>query len=438
MKVPNDHTPISSLLDLTYNFESAPMDVLRTGLECAEILGDGKMACSAMKYLLERSAMTEPGLLDVLASKQLYYCVHALCDVPMVRVINLQRRNDRLDAFRSQILRENLFSILAVPTNAFDPHDAPSQVEGFMYDGYAIDGGGRKAEVHERITLLLGGPSRLQSIVCGKWCPNDLKPFDKDAPSDEGLVKMSDSEIACALSHIASWSGALRTFCRWSIIDSDATPSIFRHPHRLMRRLQLGGFATGDALLPINSNMEPSSVCVILEDDALFVERFRERLAEVLLELPRDFHFCSIGYGRPKSAPILPYGKYVGIPSHLFYMTGYLVSESGCRYLLDSLPVTGPIDAWMGLKMTQNWDNSFGIALGVGSHSRPTTGAVPSRKELGQILQFGAYCALTPLCSQRVGNSQSSSTGFDRRSWRRRDTDIVYSGDSASRIAQGQ
>jgi hypothetical protein len=161
-------------------------------------------------------------------------------------------------------------------------------------------------------------------------------------------------------------------------------------------------------------------------------ERFRERLEEILQELPRDFFFCSLGYGRPKSAPILPFGKHIGIPSHLFYLTGYLVSDAGCRYLLDSMPVTGPVDAWIGLKMTQNWENSFGDALGVGSHQfRRKADAAPSRKQLGQILEFRAYCALTPLCSQRIENS--SGTGTEGRTWRLRDTDIVYSGDSACR-----
>jgi hypothetical protein len=243
------------------------------------------------------------------------------------------------------------------------------------------------------------------------------------------LVKMSDSEIACALSHIASWRGALRSF--YICAEEDSKSRYFRHPQFLLRLFRLGGFAKGDALLSKNAGMTAAPVCIILEDDAVLVDRFRERLDEILSELPRDFHLCSLGYSRPKSAPILPCGKHVGVPSHLFYMTGYLVSEAGCRHLLSSLPVVGPVDTWIGLKMTQNWDNSFGVALGVGSHSRPTTEAAPSRKDLGRILQFRAYCALTPLCSQRVG--VSTGGGTEDRSWRQRDTDIVFSGDSLSR-----
>jgi hypothetical protein len=425
----------SNMLDLKGSFENASLSTLVAALQCAQLLADGTTACDALESLLKYSGNVERSQLDPHAIENLFDCVHALCDTPMVRVINLQRRSDRLHAFHAQALRENLLMVLAIPECPFESDDSSPQSGLSSHGCHAIDGGGRKAEAHESLSRRIGSPSRLPSLVNVHWRPSDLKAFDENAPSDEGLATMSGSEIACALSHIASWRGALRSYLHPS--NSESCSDIFRHPQTLRRLFRLGGFAKGDALLSANSSMEPSPVCLILEDDAVLVERFRERLEEVLLELPRDFHFFSLGYGRPKSAPILPYGKHVGIPSHLFYLTGYLVSEVGCRYLLDSMPVTGPIDAWIGLKMTQNWDNSFGVALGVGSHQlRRKADAAPTRKQLSQILHFRAYCALTPLCSQRVENA--SGTGTERRTWRLRDTDVAYSGDSARRSLRGE
>lgn len=201
----------------------------------------------------------------------------------------------------------------------------------------------------------------------------------------------------------------------------------------MLRSFKISGFAEGPALLPKNDNLPPAPVCVILEDDAILVDRFAEKLADLLKELPRDFHFCSLGYSRPKSAPIIQYGSKIGIPSMLWYLTGYCISDAGARFLLDSLPVVGPVDSWIGLKMTSNWDNIFGERVGVGAHAKQHS-ELPAHKDLCKILQFRAFCALQPLCSQKVrvdatvasaGTVFAASTG---RNWRQRDTDIEYSG----------
>jgi hypothetical protein len=262
------------------------------------------------------------------------------------------------------------------------------------------------------------------------WRPNDLKPFDVDAPSNDSLiVRVSPSERACALSHILSWKGVLR-----SLQSATTDSSLDTH---LLRLYKISGYAQGPALLNENHSMPPTPVCVILEDDAILVDRFTDRLLdEILRELPRDFHFCSLGYSRPKSAPIVPYSDHIGIPSMLWYLTGYCISAAGAQYLLDALPVVGPVDSWIGLKMTSNWDNTFGVRLGVGSHAKSLHHPLPSVHDLGQILQFRAYCARRPLCQQKVRISTTAltagtivaSTQSGRRQWRQRDTDIEYSG----------
>lgn len=141
---------------------------------------------------------------------------------------------------------------------------------------------------------------------------------------------------------------------------------------------------------------------------------------DVLGELPRDFHFCSLGYSRPKRAPMVPYSPHLGVPSFLWYLTGYVISLDGARRLLGELPVSGPVDSWMGLKMLSNWDNVHGEGIGVARDSRRhnVSEKAPSRREMARILKFRAFAALVPLCSQRTGGS----------GWTDRDTDIVGSG----------
>ena len=227
--------------------------------------------------------------------------------------------------------------------------------------------------------------------------------------------------------------------------------------------LRISGFATGPALLHENRAMSPAPVCVIMEDDAVLVDRFRDRLASLLSQLPRDFHFCSLGYGRPKNAPMIEFSEAVGIPTFLWYLTGYVLSMEGARLLLDDLPVVGPVDSWLGLKISSNWENEYGYSIGVGRDARKsrraamtTTGAavhnvsattdgVLARKDLARLMKFRAFAALVPLCSQKVGqggHTSSSAAAFDAAGglrntttnqriiakWRDRDSDVVYSG----------
>lgn len=114
------------------------------------------------------------------------------------------------------------------------------------------------------------------------------------------------------------------------------------YQQKLIRMLKISGFARGEALLVRNEHSDPNPCCVILEDDAVLCDRFAERLEALLEELPRDFHFCSIGYSRPQRAPIVEYSSQLGIPSCLWYLTGYIISLDGAKHLLESLPVAGP------------------------------------------------------------------------------------------------
>lgn len=196
---------------------------------------------------------------------------------------------------------------------------------------------------------------------------------------------------------------------------------------KLRDSFKISGFARGLPLFKENEGMDPVPVCVILEDDAVLTDGFAERLESLLDELPRDFHFCSLGYSRPKTAPIVEYSTQLGIPSCLWYLTGYILSLEGARHLIKSLPVTGPIDSWIGLNMYSNWDNRFGAANQVGKlqqkkKEKKKKQKLPSNEDLAKIIKFRAFAALVPLCSQKV------ATDIRGGSWRDRDTDITYSG----------
>ncbi len=88
-----------------------------------------------------------------------------------------------------------------------------------------------------------------------------------------------------------------------------------------LRQFQISGFAKGRAVFyqnKKNRDVPNTPVCVIVEDDALLVDRFSERLEVLLNELPCDFHFCSIGYSQPKKAPIFDFSENLGIPTFLW------------------------------------------------------------------------------------------------------------------------
>jgi len=399
-------------------------------LDCAATLADGSAAAQTLLaafHWSSRNSEMQISTEEAEPWKAFNDSLFRIASTPTVRVIHLERRKDRLNAFLAQALRENVLFVLSVEDlKGSEPALIREETPYLCCGRYAFDGFGRMVEAYERLSNEVGGLSNMKALVNPQWCPNDLKPFDKGAPDDEGLAQMSGGEVACALSHVASWKGVIRSLnLHYEDDRSFRSNTLFRHPERLRRLFQIAGFAEGKAFHSHNENIPPTPVCVILEDDAILVDRFGERLMELLKVLPRDFHFCSIGYGRPKSAPILPYNELCGIPSHLFYLTGYILSAAGASFLLESLPVKGPVDSWIGLKMTSNWDNVFGTSLGVGIHAKPNSKI--ARKDLRQILRFRAFCSLQPLCSQRVGIGE----GPGGRSWRQRDSDIEYSGDRA-------
>ena len=422
---------VHSILEKDLN--SVPISVLMTAFRSCHVTGDGlslfRLASWYLTTILEKSDENASfaSLMGVLESSS---------RVVTVRVINLKRRPDRLASFMSQAMLYRLSVVKGVA----DLHDSsclPNEANQIPYHafggGFGVDGQGKAAAVEERLIDLVGGnPEDLNHLVEKRWFPNELKPFDIDAPSVDRSVLISSSEKACSLSHIACWKGVERSLSKVHASDLDGHHP-FRYVHGFRQRFLVSGYARGPTIS--GERLDPTPVCIILEDDAILVDRFTDRLEHVLDELPRDFHFCSLGYSRPKTAPLVPFSDHVCIPTSIWYLTGYILSLEGARFLLGKLPVRGPVDSWIGMTMfINNWDNVFGHALGVGVSSKPPQDPTVSRPNLKKILRFKAFAATIPLCSQRVGGHATadllgmglSSTG--RKSWRQRDTDIVYSG----------
>mmetsp|Transcript_12902 Transcript_12902/g.30499 ORF Transcript_12902/g.30499 Transcript_12902/m.30499 type:complete len:1175 (-) Transcript_12902:33-3557(-) len=401
-------------------------------IECFMLLGDGTNLKRLAKKMLSSIVQSQfsNGRRDEAECQTMKLILNA-ASLPTVRVINLERRPDRALNFFAGAIREELVVMkgprmlqrrsIEPSRQPFSPHD--QEEHGF----FAFDGQCSREELESQLDKRLLGKGRLSDFVVTKWRPSELKAFDRNARDDFAEVHSSMTERACALSHISSWMG----------VESSLTLKDGGHrrheydanwyEQNLLQMFEISGFASGPALLNENANMEPAPVCVILEDDAVLVDRFAERLSALLEELPRDFHFCSLGYSRPKTAPMVEFSSQLGLPTCIWYLTGYVLSLGGARHLLQGLPVKGPVDSWMALKICANWENKFGDRIGVGKeHVRTHKAPLPPRKDLVKILKFRAFAALTPLCAQKVDSSIESTT--TRGGWRNKDTDITFSG----------
>lgn len=360
-------------------------------------------------------------------------------ECPVVRVINLRRRFDRWIYFMSQVYDEKLMTVLAV-SSMFNwrlntKHGSIYNEENEIWGCYAYDCKGSNHQFKENVLKQIGEKSNLSRFIQTYWSPNSIKAFDRGARIDDSPVRISSSEKACALSHISSWVGVERSlaiFDRYLMKSNIVfnTISLIEQKQDVLSSFKISGFARGRSLFSENEYMNPSPVCIILEDDALLIHQFSNRLALLLDELPRDFHFCSLGYSRPQTAPMIRYSTHIGIPTCFWYLTGYIISLHGARFLLEHLPVMGPIDTWMGMKAANNWENEHGLKLGVGVTSKSRVNAhrvFSEREDIAKVIKFRSFAALSPLCLHKTEHSNSLFHPNCTK-WRKRDTDITYSG----------
>ena len=130
-------------------------------------------------------------------------------EIPTVRVINLERRPDRLLNFMSIASKEQVV-VIKGPIDATKYYDENEDCAGH----HAFDGKCTFNEIKELVSTRLGGD--FSDFVTSKWRPGDLRAFDRNARKSQDLVQTSLTEMACALSHIASWIGVKRSLSEQS------------------------------------------------------------------------------------------------------------------------------------------------------------------------------------------------------------------------------
>jgi hypothetical protein len=188
--------------------DSSVLNLSSLALSISKELADGESAFQAVKMLLPR--LTK----DVAHQRSFQKALDLILSVgqiPTVRFINLERRPDRKIAFITQATHQELLVMRGVARLG-----TSKELNGrneFSFGGrYAFDGQGRPDQVEKRLCQILGCDfEKLSTLVATHWRPNDLKPFDSEAPDSLNQARISPSEKACALSHIASWSGVVRS-----------------------------------------------------------------------------------------------------------------------------------------------------------------------------------------------------------------------------------
>ncbi|KAL7454882.1 hypothetical protein ACHAWC_006469 [Mediolabrus comicus] len=394
-------------------------------IQCYQLIGDALGLQSFAKRVLPIVEEVKEG--SPTARRRIMSTLLHAAENVTVRVINLQRRPDRLlDFFGRTVNNERILVMNGVAKLPNQKQNA-TEFSSTKEEGgnFAFDGKNDVACLKAQITKMSEGDCALSDFVKEEWVPMELAAFDTNAGSDFKEVRTTTSEKACALSHIATWFGVL------SSIDM-GLGKVSNDEKKAVRLITISGFARGPPMLNQNEDMNPSPVCVVLEDDAILCDRFVERLDALLDQLPRDFHFCHLGYSRPRLAPIVEYSSELGIPTCLWYLTGYILSAAGAQHLISSLPVVGPVDNWIAIKLRDNWANRYGEQIGVGKYTKAKY--TPSPKDLSRIMKFRAFAANVPLCSQKQVAAASRATGeAGGNYWRSgKDSDIKYSGNMLS------
>ena len=406
---------IIAAVDIVLGTKEINVENIDAIIQCYQLIGDAlglqlfvKRVLSIVEEVKGATSSTRRRIISTL--------LHAAENIT-VRVINLQRRPDRLLDFFGRTVNDERILVMKGVAKLLNQKQKATEFSSTKDEGgnFAFDG---KNDVAAQIAKMSEGDCALSDFVREEWVPMELAAFDTNAGSDFKEVRTTTSEKACALSHIATWFGVL------SSIDMGSV-KVSNDDKKAVRLITISGFARGPPMLNQNEDMNPSPVCVVLEDDAILCDRFVERLDALLDELPRDFHFCHLGYSRPRLAPMVEYSSELGIPTCLWYLTGYILSAAGAQHLISSLPVVGPVDNWIAIKLRDNWTNRYGEQIGVGKHTKAKY--TPSPKDLSRIMKFRAFAANVPLCSQKQVATASRATG--EGNWRSgKDSDIKYSG----------
>ena len=91
-------------------------------------------------------------------------------------------------------------------------------------------------------------------------------------------------------------------------------------------------------------------VALFLEDDAIFHEEFIKEWNNALTKVPANWDMIylsgyKVKWGGHKAEKIG--NKLLKVNQGVWWMSGYLLSESGVNKLLKSKPIVGPVDVWI-------------------------------------------------------------------------------------------
>jgi len=194
-----------------------------TLLHCCSLASAGDVAYETVDLLLDLDNSMAEKKNSYSGPPFLFETLESVALIPVVRVVNLKRRADRMTAMMSQAIQSNVLVMRGVARLHESDIPQPDEPSHFtFYGGYAIDGNLKRDDL---VHKLFPSGGRLQDNVSPRWRPHDLKAFDRKANNDEhALVWISESERACALSHIATWKGVLRSLSD-SVTDADKASS---------------------------------------------------------------------------------------------------------------------------------------------------------------------------------------------------------------------
>ena len=220
------------------------LSCIETALLCCLELADGESAILALqqlvhqKYSIVESERKMASDLRVDVFESAMAAIERVGRLPTIRVINLERRKDRMSAFMAQARGGRLMIVRGVTDIDGSLLEEPSLPDknlsasksGRWYGCYAFDGRGSEELAEERMVAEAcdGRHERLARLVENQWRPNDLKAFDTAALESEDLVRISPSERACALSHAATWTGVRRCLTDLQDILNQAPPNLLR------------------------------------------------------------------------------------------------------------------------------------------------------------------------------------------------------------------
>jgi GR25 family glycosyltransferase involved in LPS biosynthesis len=207
-------------------------------------------------------------------------------------------------------------------------------------------------------------------IVTTHWDSTLNSKFDKQCAVNSA-TPLTPSERACAVGHVMVWKLIYDLSVEQTFQETVAggifrkIPQIVLNSSRSsMEKISKEEFHRLSRVYSSNQwshhqhkGVNNNKYYLIFEDDFeiktwLTVDHrnankycgFMARVDEIQRNLPSDTDICYLGYVKPYEVTWKQYGNKFLEPTYLWQLHAYLLSPSGARKLLASLPVNSPVD----------------------------------------------------------------------------------------------